>query len=354
MTEQEFQQRFSIALNPQQQAAVRQTEGPVLLLAVPGSGKTTVLVSRLGYMIYCKGIPPEQILTVTYTVAATRDMRERFINRFGEEHAKRLTFRTINGICAVVVQYYAAYKGTQPFALVSDEKKLNGVVRELLSKGQRDLCEECLIFGPDYPNRKKHTQFLDSFAAVWYYEENVRVALLRFKFYRRRDLAPAFGRILAMKLLREYPEGFDVLTWIPVSRLRKFRRGYDQCQLLAKTVGAELGMEPVPVLKKIRNNRRQSGIVGDAQRSDAVHLHQYTAGNDGDQVQHAHQNFRDGLFPLCLGHHRDGDHHRQTDNGKDDVRDKAGQPQRKQQHGDSGHADQKNTVFVHDAKLLLY
>ena len=135
MTEQEFQQRFSIALNPQQQAAVRQTEGPVLLLAVPGSGKTTVLVSRLGYMIYCKGIPPEQILTVTYTVAATRDMRERFINRFGEEHAKRLTFRTINGICAVVVQYYAAYKGTQPFALVSDEKKLNGVVRELLSKG---------------------------------------------------------------------------------------------------------------------------------------------------------------------------------------------------------------------------
>ena len=53
MTEQEFQQRFSIALNPQQQAAVRQTEGPVLLLAVPGSGKTTVLGSRLGYMIYC-------------------------------------------------------------------------------------------------------------------------------------------------------------------------------------------------------------------------------------------------------------------------------------------------------------
>lgn len=135
MTEQEFMRCFSVALNPQQQEAVQQTEGPVLLLAVPGSGKTTVLVSRLGYMIYCKGIRPEQILTVTYTVAATRDMRERFIRQFGEEYARRLTFRTINGICAVVVQYYAAYKGTQPFELVTDEKRLNGVIRELLSRG---------------------------------------------------------------------------------------------------------------------------------------------------------------------------------------------------------------------------
>jgi ComF family protein len=137
---------------------------------------------------------------------------------------------------------------------------------KILETGETDLCRSCRVETSEYPSGKRKLQFLDSFAAVWYYEENVRVALLRFKFYRRRDLAPAFGRILAMKLLREYPEGFDVLTWIPVSRLRKFRRGYDQCQLLAKTVGAELGMEPVPVLKKIRNNRRQSGIVGDAQR----------------------------------------------------------------------------------------
>ena len=46
-----------------------------------GSGKTTVLVTRLGYMIYCRNIPPESILTVTYTVAATKDMSERFAVR---------------------------------------------------------------------------------------------------------------------------------------------------------------------------------------------------------------------------------------------------------------------------------
>lgn len=65
----EFVQNYHIQLNEQQMQAVQATEGPVLLLAVPGSGKTTVLVSRLGYMIYCLGITPESILTVTYTVA---------------------------------------------------------------------------------------------------------------------------------------------------------------------------------------------------------------------------------------------------------------------------------------------
>lgn len=52
MTWQEFEQRFSIQLNEQQKQAVQTVEGPVLLLAVPGSGKTTVLVTRLGYMIH--------------------------------------------------------------------------------------------------------------------------------------------------------------------------------------------------------------------------------------------------------------------------------------------------------------
>lgn len=55
----------------QQREAVQAVNGPVLLLAVPGSGKTTVLVARLGYMIYCHKINPSNILTLTYTVAAT-------------------------------------------------------------------------------------------------------------------------------------------------------------------------------------------------------------------------------------------------------------------------------------------
>ena len=134
MTYEEFKIQYSIRLNRQQEEAVRQTDGPVLLLAVPGSGKTTVLVTRLGYMLHCKGIRPEQILTVTYTVAATRDMKARFISFFGEGHADKLTFRTINGLCAVVIGRYARQKGTEPFALLDDERQINSVIRDLLAR----------------------------------------------------------------------------------------------------------------------------------------------------------------------------------------------------------------------------
>ena len=137
MTWQEFEQRFSIQLNEQQKQAVQTVEGPVLLLAVPGSGKTTVLVTRLGYMIYCKGIDPRRILTVTYTVAATKDMAARFAAKFGPELAEQLEFRTINGICAKVLQYYGYRTGKTPHQLLNDEKRIAGILAEIYQRVER-------------------------------------------------------------------------------------------------------------------------------------------------------------------------------------------------------------------------
>ena len=136
----------------------------------------------------------------------------------------------------------------------------------LLKSEETDLCHGCRVEAPMYPEGKRKLQFLDSFAAVWYYERSVRRSLLRFKFYNARSYANIYGRLLAMKLLQQHPEGFDILTWVPVSRLRKFRRGYDQVELLAKAVGRELEICPVPLLKKTRNNRQQSKIKGQAER----------------------------------------------------------------------------------------
>ena len=79
MTRSEFDRKYTSQLNPQQLAAVHAVDGAVLLLAVPGSGKTTVLVTRLGYMLYCCGISPDAILTMTYTKAATKEMQKRFV-----------------------------------------------------------------------------------------------------------------------------------------------------------------------------------------------------------------------------------------------------------------------------------
>ncbi len=151
--------------------------------------------------------------------------------------------------------------------------------RRVLRRGETDLCEHCRIEAPEFSQSKLKLQFLDSFAAVWYYEESVRDSLLRYKFSNRRSYAKNYGRLLAMKLQREYPEGFDVLTWIPISRLRRLRRGYDQVELLAKAVGRELGMEPQPLLKKIRNNPPQS-TLGDYSRRRANVLGIYRAQNE--------------------------------------------------------------------------
>ena len=154
---------------------------------------------------------------------------------------------------------------------------------KLLERNEQDLCRDCRVDSPEYPDRKEKFQFLDSFTAVWYYEGNVRRSLLRYKFYNSRSFASGYGRLLAMKLLQSNPDGFDTLTWVPVSRLRKFTRGFDQAERLARAVGKELGIQPVCMLRKIRNNPRQSGIHRQAQRRANV-LGVYQAVNDS-QIQ---------------------------------------------------------------------
>ena len=117
----EFKQKYHIELNEQQEIAVQSIEGAVLLLAVPGSGKTTVLVARLGYMIFCRNIKPESILTVTYTIAATSDMKKRFEKKFGSEYVSRLEFRTINGISQKILQYFGQITDKKPFRVADKE-----------------------------------------------------------------------------------------------------------------------------------------------------------------------------------------------------------------------------------------
>ena len=137
---------------------------------------------------------------------------------------------------------------------------------KILERQELDLCHSCRVDSPECKISREKLPFLDSWLALWHYEGNVRGSLLRYKFYGRRHYSGAYGRLLAMKLSREREDGFDVITWVPISGLRKLRRGYDQVQLLADAVAGELGTEPVRCLKKIRHNKAQSGISGHAQR----------------------------------------------------------------------------------------
>lgn len=138
MDKETFARRFLAPLNDQQRAAVTTVAGPVLLLAVPGSGKTTVLVTRLGYLVLCCGVPPRQILTMTYTVAATREMRARFGAMFGQEAADQIQFRTINGLSALILQYYSRRFGRTAPELLTDE----GEITRLLTQVYQNVCED--------------------------------------------------------------------------------------------------------------------------------------------------------------------------------------------------------------------
>ncbi len=132
MEPKEFEKQYMQRLNAQQREAVYAVDGPVLLLATPGSGKTTVLVTRLGYMVLCREIDPKSILTMTYTVAATKDMKSRFAAIFGETAASGLAFRTINSVSKSVIDYFGRnHAGRAPFDLVTDEGELNRLVREI-------------------------------------------------------------------------------------------------------------------------------------------------------------------------------------------------------------------------------
>lgn len=126
---QEFLQSNNLSLNDQQKEAVQTIDGPCLLLAVPGSGKTTVLVTRLGFMIYGCGISPDNILTLTYTRAATFDMKKRYISLFGNDEEKTPEFRTINGVCAKILINYGKKIGRDLFDIEEEGQRTKRIAK---------------------------------------------------------------------------------------------------------------------------------------------------------------------------------------------------------------------------------
>jgi len=124
-------------LNPEQRAAVEITEGPLLVLAGAGSGKTRVLVHRIAYLIGACGIPPEQILAVTFTNKAAGEMRERVEKLLGPE-AQGLWVSTFHSACVRILRREAGHLGFSRGFAIYDEDDALATAKEALRRHGKD------------------------------------------------------------------------------------------------------------------------------------------------------------------------------------------------------------------------
>lgn len=123
--------------NPSQQRAIAHLSGPMMVLAGPGSGKTSVIVERTAYMTTEGGISPSNILVVTFSRVAAKEMKERFLNFTGQEYTP-ITFGTFHGV------FYGILKQAYGFTaanILSEEEK-SAILRELALNHGGELAEE--------------------------------------------------------------------------------------------------------------------------------------------------------------------------------------------------------------------
>jgi len=158
-------------LNKEQYAAARHTDGPMLVLAGPGSGKTHLLVERIRMMIEDSGIPPENILVITFSKKAARQMQARFI-RSNPKHSYPVTFGTFHAVFYHILLDHDPDTGTliteeQQMMFVRDAiKKLSyypiGISADMLTETMTGLISVYKNIGDEIYTRSEYAKLLDA------------------------------------------------------------------------------------------------------------------------------------------------------------------------------------------------
>ncbi|MEG2429174.1 MAG: ATP-dependent helicase, partial [Oscillospiraceae bacterium] len=141
-----LQKRHNIVLNHQQTQAVNCISGNTLLLAVPGSGKTTVLVSRIANLMVNYSVKPESILTLTFSKETAKDMNARFKNLFESQVEIMPKFQTIHSFCYNVMMFYAKVKSRKMPLLFSEAKiSQRQLLREIYNRFSKSYLNDDLL-----------------------------------------------------------------------------------------------------------------------------------------------------------------------------------------------------------------
>jgi DNA helicase-2/ATP-dependent DNA helicase PcrA len=124
-------------LNSEQKRAVETTEGRILILAGAGTGKTSVLIHRIAYLIEYRKVPPEAILGLTFTNKAAREMRQRIAQLVSSSLTKRLSLLTFHSFCLTLLREHIHHLGyTSSFSLFSEQD-----TRRLIQRLARHLLQ---------------------------------------------------------------------------------------------------------------------------------------------------------------------------------------------------------------------
>jgi len=118
-------------LNTAQRDAVHHGDGPLLVLAGAGSGKTRVLTYRIAALIRVRGVPPQRILAVTFTNKAAGEMRARVEGLVGPPVARAVWMGTFHAICSRILRRSGAPIGVDPRFLIYDTDDQRALVREV-------------------------------------------------------------------------------------------------------------------------------------------------------------------------------------------------------------------------------
>ena len=124
-------------MNKEQLQAVKTTEGPLLVMAGAGSGKTRVLTHRVAYLLDEKQVPSYNILAITFTNKAAREMQER-VDKLINEDARKMWISTFHSMCVRILRRDIAYLGYDTSFSILDPLDQQSVVKDILKKRNLD------------------------------------------------------------------------------------------------------------------------------------------------------------------------------------------------------------------------
>lgn len=130
-------------LNPQQQAALKYIDGPLLVLAGAGSGKTSVITGKIAYLIEQCGIPSRNIYAVTFTNKAAREMKDRVGKLLSGSESKGLSVSTFHNLGLSIIRYEIKTLGFKPGFSIMDQEDCRNLLKELLVR-HTDLDEKLI------------------------------------------------------------------------------------------------------------------------------------------------------------------------------------------------------------------